>query len=83
MTVDLELNDQGVITDLRWIGGGCAISQATASLLAEQAIGRSLAQLQQLDIPQLVEVLGVPLSPARYKCALLFVQCLRQIEVAK
>lgn len=63
---------------MRFQGQGCVISQAAASILAELVEGRSLADVRALPSGELLEALGVPLSPARLKCALLPWAVLRQ-----
>jgi nitrogen fixation NifU-like protein len=63
---------------LRFDGQGCVISQATASILSELVEGRSLVDVRALTSQELLAALGVPLSPARTKCALLSLAVLRQ-----
>ena len=63
---------------MRFQGDGCVISQAAASILAELVEGRPLADVRTLPSQALLEALGVPLSPARVKCALLSWTVLRQ-----
>lgn len=63
---------------MRFQGEGCVISQAAASILAELVEGRPLADVRTLPSQVLLEALGVPLSPARVKCALLSWTVLRQ-----
>jgi nitrogen fixation protein NifU and related proteins len=79
LAVDLQVNDAGVITAVAWRGQGCIISQAAASVVTENLIGQPLATAQQWGLPQIEEWLGAPLSPARQKCALLVIRCLRRV----
>jgi nitrogen fixation NifU-like protein len=54
-----------------FIGDGCAISQASASLLSEELQGMSLEAIQEMDRDDIVDMLGVEISPMRVKCAVL------------
>ena len=75
----LELKlDGDRIAMIRFDGDGCIISQASASILAERMEGKSIAEAQRLDGPQVLQELGIPLSPARVKCALLALSVLHQ-----
>ncbi len=67
-----EIREQGgVVSEIGFSGEGCAISQATASLLSEYAKGKNSNTLRSLDKQFILEMIGVPLSPNRIKCALL------------
>ena len=59
------------IADVRINGHGCAISQASASMLSEKIKGKNLEELKKLTKEDILEMLGIPLSPVRLKCALL------------
>ncbi len=61
----------GIIADVKFSGSGCAISQASASLLSEFVKGKTIAEASALDTSGLLALLGVSLSPNRLKCALL------------
>lgn len=61
----------GVVTDARFKGRGCAISQASADILTENIQGKSLEELRKVTPDRVIEDLGVDVSPARRKCALL------------
>ena len=63
--------DDGVISDLRFHGSGCAISMASASIISDALIGMSLAEVERLDASWLQEQIGISLSPVRLKCGLL------------
>lgn len=75
--IDLRIDD-GKLVDARFDGHGCAISQATASLLMEEVVGKDVAEVGAITRDELLELLGVPLSPARLKCALLSLGVLRR-----
>lgn len=66
----LVIKDKRVV-DVRINGHGCAISQASASMLSEKVKGKSLEELKKLAKDDILEMLGIPLSPVRLKCALL------------
>lgn len=67
---DLKVQN-GVVTDVRFNGKGCAISQASASMLTDELIGKSLDDIKRLDKQFILDMLGIPLGPSRIKCALL------------
>lgn len=75
ITLFVVISDQ-VVSEAHFEGRGCAISQAAASMLTEQLIGQSLDMAQALDVETVISWLGVPLNPARRKCASLGIQAL-------
>ena len=68
--MDFRIKD-GVIDDIRFHGRGCAISQASASLLTERIKGLSLEDARKINKDDVIGELGIDISPARIKCALL------------
>jgi nitrogen fixation NifU-like protein len=70
MTLVLDASRQE-IADVAFDGRGCAISQASASILTDGLRGQSLDQVREMDPKDLLDELGVPIGPARLKCALL------------
>jgi nitrogen fixation NifU-like protein len=74
--MDFRLRD-GVIEDVKFHGRGCAISQASASLLTERLKGMTLDEAQQVGKDDVLEELGIDISPARLKCALLSLKVLK------
>ena len=68
--IDIKLRDN-VVEDIRFNGKGCAISQASASMLTDEIIGKSLDDVKKLDKDFVTKMLGIPLGPSRIKCALL------------
>ncbi|MEI7750256.1 MAG: SUF system NifU family Fe-S cluster assembly protein [Candidatus Moraniibacteriota bacterium] len=72
------LTENGIITDIRFTGQGCAISQASASLLSESVKGKPIEAALTLTPEDIVTLLGVELSPNRLKCALLSLETLKQ-----
>jgi nitrogen fixation NifU-like protein len=76
--IDLQI-EGGVITDVRFSGRGCAISQASASLLTDELKGMAVEQAKQFPKEELLELIGIPLdkNPVRIKCALLSLKTLK------
>ena len=74
--MDFRVKD-GVIEDVRFHGRGCAISQASASLLTERLKGLALDEAKKIDKNDVLGELGIQISPARIKCALLPLKVLK------
>ena len=68
--IDLKIVDN-IITDAKFSGQGCAISQAATSMLTEKLIGKTLSESKSLTVQDMTEMLGIPISPGRLKCATL------------
>jgi len=75
--MDVKLCD-GVIEDIRFRGRGCAISQASASLLTEAVKGKTVAEVERIGKEEVLENLGIQISAVRLKCALLGLKVLKQ-----
>lgn len=75
--IDVRLDDNGRIAEAAWSGDGCAISQASASLLTEEIKGKTLTEVKEFPKEALLDLIGVPLSMARIKCALLSLKVLK------
>jgi nitrogen fixation NifU-like protein len=69
--------DGDTIEDVRFVGRGCAISQAATSMLMDMVKGRKAQEVAELDRDRLLEEVGIPLGPVRLKCALLGLSVLR------
>jgi nitrogen fixation NifU-like protein len=76
LAIELKVED-GIVTDVRYNGRGCAISQAAASMLSDAVKGKPLEELAQIGKDDVLDELGIPLSPIRLKCALLSVGVLK------
>jgi nitrogen fixation NifU-like protein len=74
--MDFRLRD-GTIEDIRFHGRGCAISQASASLLTERLKGMPLEEAKKINKDDVIGELGIEISPARIKCALLSLKVLK------
>ena len=75
--IDLRVDADGNVADARFDGHGCAISQASADLLIESIIGKSLEEVKKLNKESILEFLGIELGPVRLKCALLSLKVLK------
>ena len=77
--IDIHLKvDGGVISDVKFEGKGCAISQASASMLTELVMGKDLKIVKDLKKEEILENIGLTnLGPARIKCALLSLKVLK------
>lgn len=75
--IDVRVDEDGRIAEIAWQGDGCAISQASASLLTEEVKGRTLAEVKAMEGQELLDLLGIKLSMARVKCALLSLKVLK------
>jgi nitrogen fixation protein NifU and related proteins len=64
-------DDNETIDDVKFSGRGCAISQAATSMLVDMAKGRKATQIAEMPKDELLEEIGIPLTPIRLKCALL------------
>jgi nitrogen fixation protein NifU and related proteins len=76
LSMDLVVKD-GIVQDVAFSGRGCAISQASASMLTEDIIGQPLEELAKLTRRDILDNLGIEVSYARMKCALLSLGLLR------
>ena len=77
ITMYLLVGDDSRIADVHFVGRGCAISQASASILTEEIKGKSLDEVKGIDRDHVLTNLGIPISPARIKCALLSLKALK------
>ncbi len=75
--IDLRVGKDGRVTEALFDGHGCAISQASADLLMESIIGKSLEEVKQLSKRDILDMLGIELGPVRLKCALLSLKVLK------
>lgn len=78
ITLMLGIDDAGNVSDVAFTGRGCAISQASASMLTDEIKGRPLTEIAQLGKVDVLDNLGIEISPARLKCAMLSLETLRQ-----
>jgi nitrogen fixation NifU-like protein len=70
--IDVKLDAEHMqLLNAAFEGDGCVISQATASMLLDDAVGRLVDAIEQLEPQHVLGLIGMPLSPQRIKCALL------------
>jgi nitrogen fixation protein NifU and related proteins len=74
--IELLLEDDRA-REVRFEGQGCSISQASASMLTEMVAGKTLEEVRQLSKDDILDAIGIPLGPARLKCALLSLKALK------
>jgi nitrogen fixation NifU-like protein len=75
--------DGDVVADVRFSGKGCAISQASASMLTEAVKGMKLEDVAKLSKEAVLENVGIGISPARMKCAMLGLRVLKSAAVGE
>jgi nitrogen fixation NifU-like protein len=69
------------VREVAFTGRGCAISQASASMLTDEIKGKPLSDVARLTNQDVLDELGIDISPARLKCALLSIETLRRALV--
>ncbi len=77
LRIDVRLDDERRVADVAFSGRGCAISQASASMLTESVIGKSIDELKAMSKDDILDMLGIELGPVRLKCALLSLKVLK------
>jgi nitrogen fixation protein NifU and related proteins len=75
ITMQLGIRD-GVVAEIAFTGRGCAISQASASLLTDEIMGMPVEKAEAFRADDLLDLLGIDISPARLKCAMLSLETL-------
>ena len=77
LSLTIQLDEDERVTAVSWGGEGCTICIASASMLGEAILGKTLEELRTFDKEELLEMLGIELSPTRLKCALLSLKVLK------
>ena len=77
LRVQLKLDADNRVADVAFSGQGCAISQASASMVSDEIIGMPIADLVRLDKQFVLDLLGIDISATRIKCALLSLKVLK------
>jgi nitrogen fixation NifU-like protein len=77
LKVMLNVDEAGKVTDVRFDGHGCAISQAAASMASDELVGMAVDDLVKLDRSFVLDLLGITISATRMKCALLSLKVIK------
>ena len=77
ITMMLRVDAEGNVSDVAFSGRGCAISQASAALLTDEVKGRPVTEVEAMTNQDILDLLGIEISPARLKCALLSLDTLQ------
>ena len=77
LRIDVVVDENNRVKQALFSGHGCAISQASADLLMEKIQGKTLEEVKQLNKQDILDLLGIELSPVRLKCALLSLKVLK------
>jgi len=78
MKMMVKLDKGKKIKDIKFSGAGCSVSRAGGSMLTEFVKGKTVKQLEKYTDQQFIKDMGVPITPARKKCALLALDTLKQ-----
>ena len=74
--VDCKIKDD-IVEQVGFVGKGCVISQAAASMLMESCVGKSIEKILELKKEDVLSLIKIKLGPNRLRCALLGLQALQ------
>ena len=77
LRIDVRLDEDRRIKEVAFSGRGCAISQASASMLTEAILGKTIDEVKEMGKDDILDMLGIELGPVRLKCALLSLKVLK------
>jgi nitrogen fixation NifU-like protein len=74
----LKFDPQGKVSEVKFTGRGCTITIASASMLSEKLTTMSKEEITKLTTDDILKIIGVPINPARMKCATLSLEAVQQ-----
>lgn len=82
IVMEIQVNKKNEINNIRFSGEGCAISQASASMITETVLGKNTEDVLKLSSKDVLELIGTQLTPSRMKCAMLPLEVLHKTILA-